>query len=143
VAGPIFREITDRIYVRDFQMHEADQILADGSVQAPYSKSGISQALASSFGYLDLPLEADNKGSRWVSTTSTPEGVVLREREMIHELVPNVVDMGLKDAIYLLESKGLKVTATGRGTVRKQSIKPGSLLREGTGITLTMSITEG
>jgi len=57
--------------------------------------------------------------------------------------VPNVQDMGLKDAVYLMESMGLKVVTDGRGTVRGQSLAPGSVIRKGTEIKLDMSIKEG
>jgi len=66
--------------------------------------------------------------------------MVLKGRELQDALVPNVVDMGLKDALFLLESRGLTVEARGRGTVRGQSVRPGTRLRKGMGITLEMSI---
>jgi cell division protein FtsI (penicillin-binding protein 3) len=144
VAGPIFRAITDRIYVREFEMHDSRERLATGQdVQAPYSKSGSGEALKSAFDYLDLDLTTAAEDARWVSTKSTSEGVILSSRPIPNELVPNVVDMGLKDALYLLESKGLKVEVDGRGTVRKQSILAGSRIREGETIRLNMSLKEG
>jgi cell division protein FtsI (penicillin-binding protein 3) len=143
VAGPIFREITDRIYVREYEMHENKEVLAEEVIQAPYSKSGSGSALASTFEYLDLPFEQGNKEAMWVSTRSTPDGVVLSSRLITGELVPNVVDMGLKDALYLLERKGMKVVVDGRGTVRNQSVQAGSLIRTGTVVKLNMSIKEG
>jgi len=39
------------------------------------------------------------------------------------------VGMGLRDALYLLENKGLRVKVTGAGKVRKQSIIPGTRIR--------------
>jgi len=143
VAGPIFREITDRIYVREYEMHENKEILAEEVIQAPYSKSGSGNALASTFKYLNLPYEQGNKEAVWVSTRSTPDGVVLSSRLITGEMVPNVVDMGLKDALYLLESKGMEVVVDGRGTVRNQSVQAGSLIRTGTVVRLNMSIKEG
>jgi cell division protein FtsI (penicillin-binding protein 3) len=143
VAGPIFREITDRIYVREFEMHDTQMARRDEIIQAPYSKSGNGEALSSVFDYLRLPLEHQNNQTPWVSTKSTAEGVKLSARKMNDVLVPNVVDMGLTDALYLLESKGLKVIVNGRGTVRKQSVEAGSVLREGMVVKLNMSITEG
>jgi cell division protein FtsI (penicillin-binding protein 3) len=41
-------------------------------------------------------------------------------------VTPDVVGLGLKDAVYLLENKGLKVTATGRGRVVNQSMAAGT-----------------
>jgi len=143
VAGPIFREITDRIYVREDEMHPGQVELAEIPVQAPYSKSGRCRELSTVFGYLDLPLRLESAGAGWVSTRSDPEGVVAMERVIPEQLVPDVTDMGLKDALFLLESKGLKVQVDGRGTVREQSLRPGTVIRAGEAISLQMSIREG
>ena len=143
VAGPIFREITDRIYVREYEMQDNRVTHADETIQAPYSKSGSEDALASTFEYLDLPLQQTEGEATWVSTRSTTEGVVLSSRLISGEVVPNVVDMGLKDALYLLESKGLKVVVDGRGTIRKQSVQAGSRIVKGAVVTLNMSMKEG
>jgi cell division protein FtsI (penicillin-binding protein 3) len=143
VAGPIFRAITDRVYVREFGRQKGR--LAEGApeVQAPFSKSGSGEALESVFDYLKLPLESGDQEAEWVSTRSTPEGVVAAPREVPPALVPNVRDMGLQDALYLLEQKGCKVVVHGRGTVRGQSVLPGTVVREGMVVTLEMSIKEG
>jgi cell division protein FtsI (penicillin-binding protein 3) len=143
VAGPIFRDITDRIYVREYELQDDATVVAEESVQAPYSKSGSGEALASTFKYLDLPLNLQGDQSPWVSTKSTDGGVNAISRPVHPALVPNVVDMGLKDALYLLESKGLKVEADGRGTVRQQSLLPGSQINRGSVVKLDMSIKEG
>jgi cell division protein FtsI (penicillin-binding protein 3) len=143
VAGPIFRDITDRIYVREYGMLDNQDQLAGQTLQAPYSKSGNGEALASVFKYLGLPLLTQEEEGPWVSTRSTPEGVVSSRRAIVEQLVPNVVDMGLKDAVYLMESRGLKVVSDGRGTVRGQSLPPGSLIKKGSVVKLNMSINDG
>ena len=40
--------------------------------------------------------------------------------------MPDVEGMGLRDAIYVLETLGLKVYAEGEGKVKDQSLKPGT-----------------
>jgi len=143
VAGPIFREITDRIYVREFDMQDDSREIARVEELAPYSKSGYSRELLSAFNYLglhDVFLENDTE---WVSARSTGEGVYLADRDFVMNLVPDVKDMGLKDAVYLLENSGLKVISRGRGTVRSQSLLPGARINRGDVIILEMSITEG
>ena len=55
------------------------------------------------------------------------------------ELVPDVSGMGLQDALYLLESHGLMVKATGRGSVVKQSISAGSKCNKGQQIVIELS----
>ena len=143
VAGPIFREITDRIYVREFEMHELQLEIAEKSPQAPYSKSGFKEELEETLTYLDLPMIQQDGEASWVSARSTPDGVMLSPRLFPENLVPNVVDMGLKDALYLLESKGMSVIVNGRGTVRQQSLLPGRVIGKNDRIKLEMSIKEG
>ena len=52
--------------------------------------------------------------------------------------VPDVRGMGLKDALFLLESRGLKVRFSGRGSVLHQSINAGTRVKPGTAITITL-----
>ena len=53
-------------------------------------------------------------------------------------LVPNVVGMGAKDAVYLLESVGLQTSLNGMGRVSSQSISPGSRVSKGQTVSLTL-----
>ena len=47
--------------------------------------------------------------------------------------------MGLKDALFLLESLGLSVKISGHGTVRKQDIKSGTSLKNVSTVELILS----
>ncbi len=40
--------------------------------------------------------------------------------------IPSVMNMGIKDAMYLLENQGYRVLFTGRGRVVSQSYSPSS-----------------
>ncbi len=53
--------------------------------------------------------------------------------------MPNVVGMGLKDALFMLESRGLRVTFSGKGTVRAQSIKADSKISSGTTVNIRLN----
>ena len=143
VAGPIFREITDKIYIQDLRMqHAAGMTLADNS-GAPYSKSGFRPELESTLEYLDIPFKAEDGEAAWVRTRSTVEGVSLHRSDMSALYVPDVKDMGAGDALFLLENLGLEVVINGRGTVRGQSPVAGTVLKKGDRVELKMSITEG
>lgn len=52
--------------------------------------------------------------------------------------MPNVKGMGLRDALYILEKEGLKVTFKGQGAVVEQSIKAGEAISSGGAVTLTL-----
>ena len=54
-------------------------------------------------------------------------------------VTPNVVGMGLKDAVYLLETAGLKISATGRGKVMNQSKAAGTKVEKGQIISLILN----
>ena len=46
--------------------------------------------------------------------------------------------MGARDAVYLLESRGVKTTVLGRGKVIQQSLEPGHFIKKGEKITLVL-----
>lgn len=46
-------------------------------------------------------------------------------------VMPDVIGMGARDAVYVLENKGIKVRTSGRGAVKSQSIAYGSTIRKG------------
>ncbi len=140
VAGPIFREIADKVYATSLDMHEPlvakNHILND----PPFSKSGNKNDLDLVFSYFGVPSVNDDPASEWVTTIKQDSVVRMSERIIIKEFVPNVVDMSLSDALYLLENHGLQVVARGRGKVNSQSVMPGSVATRGQRVILEMSI---
>jgi cell division protein FtsI (penicillin-binding protein 3) len=53
--------------------------------------------------------------------------------------MPDVSGMGLKDAVYLLENMGLKVSASGRGKVIYQSIAQNTDFKKGESIKIQLN----
>jgi len=143
VAGPIFREVADKIYIRDFDMHRDSEPPVEMANSAPYSKSGSRTEIREALEFLDLPYSEGDSESKWINTSSNNDKVDFRMRSISTMLVPDVSGMGLKDAVFLLENAGLSVTVRGRGTVKSQSVPAGSRIRKGEVVRLDMSITEG
>ena len=52
--------------------------------------------------------------------------------------VPDVLGLGLKDAIFLIENSGLRCTYSGTGHVASQSPKAGQKAAKGTTISITL-----
>jgi cell division protein FtsI (penicillin-binding protein 3) len=78
----------------------------------------------------------------WVSTQAADSAVVISPRTIPGDqlgLVPNVLGMGLKDALYILENKGLKVRIVGHGMVKRQSLPPGTRCFQGSSIVLELT----
>ena len=55
------------------------------------------------------------------------------------DLVPNVLGMGLKDALYILENRGLHVRVQGNGMVKRQSLPPGTRAFQGSTIVIELT----
>jgi cell division protein FtsI (penicillin-binding protein 3) len=55
------------------------------------------------------------------------------------KLIPDVKGMGLKDALYVLETAGVKVKVNGKGRINNQSIAAGTPVAKGQEITLSLN----
>ena len=64
--------------------------------------------------------------------------ITLQQEEQIADRVPNVVGMGARDAVYLLEKLGLKVKLSGKGWVTKQSLPATHIVQKGETISLEL-----
>ncbi len=140
VAAPVFREIADKIYAIDPEMQEVLKPAKRGAMaDIPYAKSGLYSDLNYVFRQLDIPVQKEKPKEEWVNVNAGESQVELKDRNIAKGLVPNVVDMGLKDALYLMEEKGLRVSVTGRGRVIAQSVAPGSRAIPNSLVVLEMS----
>lgn len=137
VAGPIFKEIADKVYSTS---KEWFPMLNGGDlVEFPESKSGYRPELRDVFRKLNIPYADESKDYPWVMTTRAEDKIEMKKRTVIKNLVPNVAGMCLKDALFLLENSGLRVSFHGRGFVRRQSIEPGTRVQRGERIKIEMS----
>ncbi len=143
VAGPVFLEIANKVYSTKLEMHEPVNSRNNPVItEAPFSKSGYYKELNYALSKLNMTIEAKVGIGPWVKSHSVCDTVQLYSLTIVDNLAPNVVGMGLKDAVYLLESKGMKVKINGRGTVRSQSLSPGSLYTSGQTVNLQMSLRD-
>jgi len=76
----------------------------------------------------------------WVATRESGDTVSLAGLKMQPGLVPDVRGMSLRDAIYLLENKGLRVKISGKGKVLRQSPEHGARYNEETVVSLEMNM---
>lgn len=125
LAGPVASDIMEYIYTKDPSLH---YVLEESAVaQRPTSlKAGKSRDLKH-LGKAHTEQVVDNSnGSEWSKSTTSADGkTAITAIEVGESRVPDVRGMGLSDALYLLESCGLKVTHTGSGAVKSQSIPAG------------------
>lgn len=113
VAAPVFKEIADIVYATEIDIH-------------PENKREQQDMIAA-----DLSLSGDEHAEEKTSSF---------DEFMKKQTIPDVLGMGAKDAVYLLENMGLVVKVKGRGLVKKQSLQPGYAYRRGDHIYLNLEI---
>lgn len=140
VAGPIFKEISDKVYATSSEWFPTVKSNAE-LTDMPASKGGYKAHIEEVLDELDIPVKNNSKRSNWVSVIRTDDEVELNDKNVIKNLVPDVKGMCIKDALFLLENAGLKVLVKGKGTVKSQSIDAGSKANRGQSILLEMSMS--
>ncbi|MBL6866209.1 MAG: transpeptidase family protein, partial [Flavobacteriales bacterium] len=125
IAGPVFRELANKVYATDPSFHTTSAGLLAEKCKLPGSKDGAQTDLIQLYQAFEMPYQGNSSGD-WVTVTTSDSVAVLRPRSIEANRVPDVRGMGLRDALYLLENAGLQVKTLGMGTVRRQSIAPGS-----------------
>ena len=128
VAGPVFREIADKAFASKIELHEAINSGTPALARANLPDMDIGEK--HDVGVLLNEFELPNyglPGSDWAVLKATRgDSLKVLTRRFDKGEVPNVVGMGLRDALYVLENAGLSVKLSGVGKVQRQSIKPGT-----------------
>ncbi len=132
VAGSVFREIADRVYALSYDKlpdEKISQKVTDGFY--PWSKGGRKDELTLVFEELGFPIQDTELDTEWVSTRALEHTIEFHSKSFPSSIVPQVKGMGAKDAVAVLENRGLKVAISGLGKVVRQSIPPGQPIKEG------------
>jgi cell division protein FtsI (penicillin-binding protein 3) len=139
VAGPVFKEITDNIYARDIELHlamEKTKQQEDGVF--PVIRAGRMEELSMLTNELGIQTIGESD-EEWVKAARNGSGVSWNRNAVTRERVPDVNGMTFRDALYLLESSGLRVIHEGSGRVKEQSISPGAKITKGSRIYIKLS----
>ncbi len=132
VAGPVFKEISDRLYttyVRETNFKSVESTKADSSV---YSYAGYKNDLVHVSSKLGLNYkDVSSIENEWASLAGTRNNFSVNGKRVDVSVMPTLKSMGLKDAIQLCESIGLKVQVKGKGKVVQQSILAGQKIAKG------------
>ncbi|MBP6454369.1 hypothetical protein SDC9_18239 [bioreactor metagenome] len=139
-AAPVFKQISDRIFVNNPQWGEP--VKGDGKSTPSYAKvlSGNSEEIKKIAKQIPSTKVNFALPGEWVNIEKDSlERVVARELREVADSVPSVLNMGLKDALYLLENKGYRVKFSGKGRVITQNPLPGSGLEKNGIINIELS----
>lgn len=138
VSGRVFKEVSDKIYATYLSKRKYSAPLKPDSTR--YNYYGMTNDLNSIFGNLKIPFVDSAKGGAWRAAQLVSNKGMMKAPDLSSSSVtPNVTGMGLKDAVYLLENMGLKVTVTGRGRVMNQSLAAGTTFKKAQSIALILN----
>lgn len=131
VSGTVFKEIADKVYANGLENTRADVEEELAVMAYPYSKNGDRNELKKVFSKMGVPVKDNSGSANYVATVTGETNVQMNAKNFDDNLVPSVIGMGLVDALFVLESKGLSVQINGSGIVKDQSINPGAKLVKG------------
>ena len=143
VAAPVFRAISDHLFGTQPEMSQNMGVQLAQQPRLPVTMNGEWSTIQSLYADLGVPFLLDTSGASQslshVAAKTNEHTVTLTARNIPESGVPDVRGMSLRDALQLLERKGMSVDISGRGTVRRQSIAPGTAHRNGQTILLELS----
>lgn len=141
VSAPVFKEIADRIYALDVELNPDNQskiFLADDSLsKSPFIPAGRAEEIHQILEQLGLKANP-TQSEEWVKTVATGETIQWQGNDTDKPIVPDVSGLSLRDALFILENKGLRVNYSGKGRVQNQSLTPGSALVQNATINLVL-----
>ena len=113
MSGVVFHHIAEGVMAQSLKLSVKDA-RDEESVFTPGVKNG------------------DKEAANYVmSSLNIKERPQLQEKRQSRGIVPDVTGMGARDAVYGLESCGVKAIVRGRGKVKSQSIAAGSAVKQG------------
>lgn len=131
ISAPVFKEIADKIYSRKIELHQYMNSPFKKMKEAPEIKNtryNDAQMLARE---MKIKYNSENDGASWIKVKGEGKKLKFSQLTIKNDKVPDVIGMGLKDAIHVLENQGLNVKTKGVGSVYRQSIPAGNTVYKG------------
>ena len=137
MAGSVFSKIAERVFAKNLS-YELKNAIDSTTVVIPDVKSGDLAEASYVLGKLSVPTEGKTSKETWGHAEEDSTHVRLEQLTMTAGIMPSVVGMGAKDAVYLLEKAGLRVNIAGVGKVTRQSIPSGHKFSKGQTVALQL-----
>ena len=137
IAGPVFKEIADKLYAQ-----HADQgirLIALKKDSGNYQYAGATEDIKEVMEKLKMKYRDSAKADEWSRLAVANDQSVLSKRSVANNIMPDMRGMGLKDALFLLENRKLKVVFHGRGKITSQSVEPGTYVSNHQTVTLELN----
>ena len=138
MSGKVFHDIAEGIMAQSLKLDVKDA-KDSASIFVPDVKNG--NVLAADYVLTHLGIKTNtnwggsyaNGNPIWGKAEQMGSRSIrlIREKQYGKGTVPDVMGMGARDAIFNMESRGIKTRIVGRGKVIKQSLVPGTPVKKG------------
>jgi cell division protein FtsI (penicillin-binding protein 3) len=132
VAGPVFKEISDRLYTTYVRAANFNGVKNSKIDSAIYSYTGYKNDIKQIAGKLRMNYkDASSLENEWASLSGNNASFMVSGKVVEATRMPLLKGLPLKDAIGICENIGLKVQLKGKGKVFNQSIIAGQSIAKG------------
>lgn len=129
VAAPVFKIVADKLYARHIGGWSPPN---DSIVNNSYDiKLASTATYSNALSPLGIKLNTAKEEFTIAKLLADNKKYSMQSQVINGKKMPDLSGMGLKDAVYILENTGLKVSVNGFGKVIAQSIAPGSDFKKG------------
>lgn len=138
LAAPVFKEVATKVYAMYVQRKQLTpvQLPADSSYNA---YAGYAMDIKKVLEQMSVGYRDSSRKSNWTTVSNNLKKPVVKATAVGNKTVPDVRNMTLKDALYVLENLDLRVSVKGRGKVVAQDVAAGTLVRKDQTITLLLN----
>lgn len=137
-SGLIFKSIAESVMaIKEYSTLEA----ARDTIRSIYPKVKKGNIDDANYVLKELNQQVETSGEEqmWGKINYDENGDVdMVDCKIVDGVVPNVIGMGAKDAVYLMEQAGLKVEIYGYGKVKSQNIAEGVVVSDSETVTLIL-----
>ncbi|MBU7578402.1 MAG: transpeptidase family protein, partial [Flavihumibacter sp.] len=141
VAGPVFREIADKLFALEAQQIPVQTVSLPKPDSSKFRYAGANEKMKTVMQTLSLPYKDSAAQTDWavLEADENYRSVVKALDAKSSGQMPDLKGMGLRDALFLLEERKLKVQVKGKGKVISQSLPPGSMIQPKQTITIELN----
>lgn len=139
VAGPVFKEVADKLYALQTEKERNSEPFMAIPDSSSFYYAGLGSDLKSIMDRIGIPFMDSAGKTDYNSISDVDYRPVMKSRQLVNSNMPDVKGMGLKDVLFLLENRDIKVSAKGKGKVVAQSVTPGTPLSKGQTVTIELN----
>jgi cell division protein FtsI (penicillin-binding protein 3) len=139
LAAPVFKEVANKLYAMYVQGKKglSMPVMPDSSL---FTYAGYTPDIREVFQQVNAKVVDSASKSNWSLVYSNNNyKPVIKANQVSKNIMPDLSHMTLKDALYELENRDIKVIVKGRGKVIAQDIMPGAIVNKNQTVTVLLN----